>query len=81
MRVTTSSAMKIGMNAAKSSIVSGYSFNGVFIEYCDIFYSHLAPLLRLLDLTQVPMSTKSGGGLVSLFPCRSFSLYGVSKHA
>ena len=26
-------------------------------------------------------STKSGGGLVSLFPCRSVSLYGISKHA
>ena len=56
MRVTTSLAMKIGMNAAKSSIVSGSSLMVIFIECCDIFYSHLAPLLHLLDLTQVPMS-------------------------
>ena len=51
-----SSAMKIGTNAAKSSIVNGSGLVVIFIEYCDVFYSHLAPLLHLLDLTQVPMS-------------------------
>ena len=58
MRVTMSSAMKIGTNAAKSSIVNGSSLVVIFIEYFDAFYSRLAPLLRLLDLTQVPMSSR-----------------------
>ena len=56
MRVTVSLAMKIGMNATKSSIVSGSSLTVIFIEYCGVFYSHLAPLLRLSNLTQVPMN-------------------------
>ena len=58
MKVTTSSAMKIGTNAAKSSIVSGSSLVVFFIEYFGVFYSHLVPLLHLLDLTQVPMSSR-----------------------
>ena len=56
MRVTASSAMKTGTNAAKSSIVHGSSLVVIFIECFDVFYSHLAPLLHLLNLTQVPMS-------------------------